>query len=182
MKKISSILLGDNKVGKTTLCGLLRGIETNALHKSTVTLDYFSFKTDRVTVSLWDTANGPSIEHILVSFLKSCEVVILVCNNEKYSWDYIEKFMSNYSEKKQVIIVYFQDLNKDSEYIGDEYINNFVEKHNVKLFKIKNYNVEELKNYLINYTENNGYDVKEEDIYAHTKTKRKECLSCCNCL
>lgn len=173
------MLLGDTKVGKSTICSLLRGVELCEPQKMTITIDYFCFKTDRVNISLWDTANGPYFEHILASFLEPCELLLFVCNNKLTSIEYIERFIKDYDsyiKNKQCLLVYFDDVENDVN------IQRFLDKNFIRLIKVKNNDVDELRNYLINFTENYGTISTEEDTYVHKKTNRNCLSSCCDWL
>lgn len=81
MVKIKIILVGASQVGKTMLLNFLR--KSRVVHYiPTIGVDLQIHTKKGVEYHIWDTSGNPSYKHIVRTFFKNANVVILVYNNE----------------------------------------------------------------------------------------------------
>ena len=181
MKKLSVLLIGDKKVGKTHLCHLLVNSIQKEDYKATILFDYFSLRTPSTNIGLWDTSSNLNFETHLLSFIKSSRIILFVCKEDKSSLEYIDNFLENYEtmidNNKECIIVYFgnNENNKNFRiFLKDKYLNIFKIRN-----KEQNQDINKLYDFLINYTKKNGENIKEEnkdEIEPTIDNNKSECF------
>lgn len=88
MKKFKIVLLGDQAVGKSSIIARYVSNNFSLSIESTVGVDFqvktISFKGVAYKLNLWDTAGQERYKSIIPSYIKDCQVAIIVYDTTKY--------------------------------------------------------------------------------------------------
>lgn len=94
---VKIIILGDSEVGKTFLLDALRypkSSKPHTLYIETIGVDLLLHKTRNIEYQIWDTAGAERYAHIIRTFIRKTNAVVLVYNNEESYNSAFRKFES----------------------------------------------------------------------------------------
>lgn len=130
--KYKIVLLGDNYVGKSSLCKQLEYEPFDPQYKQTLGVDFYCVKIlDEEKLDVWDI-NGQSIYGKLMGvYLKNSHGCVIVCDAINYSSiDNIKKWLKIFKKYNETCPCYL--IFNKMDLINDElkeYVNNYIDKY-----------------------------------------------------
>ena len=139
-------LLGDQKVGKTSICNSFVGIELQPEYLSTIGTEKFEKKQvlenqREIKINVWDTSGQERFRSVALKTLRNFGGIILVFDvTNRKSFYNLEEWLSLIKEEcNNPFIILFGnkvDENKEKFDIDKEEIERFVKKHNLDFFAV----------------------------------------------
>ena len=158
---IRCVLLGDSGVGKSSILDRLKGYGFNDYNGSTVGVDFGIIKNEKTNTKfhIYDTSGQCAYKSITSQYYRDATIVIFVYDlnciesmkNIKY-WE--EEFEKNNLNNK--LKIYIGNKSEIKKINNDELIKRIENNKNIhiEVSAKKNFNMQILKNYIINYTDN----------------------------
>ena len=192
--KYKIMVLGESKVGKTSLIKRYTKDQFGGVYLTTVGMDFqdkiIEIEDKKIRLQIWDTAGQERFRNITKSYFQSAQGLIIVYDiADKESFEklnfWMENIKNNAPEDAKIILVgNKQDLTSE-RHVSIEEGENYAKKFNIKFFEVcakDGTNVKELFYYLANeiYQDDklkgndnkNGAKLK----YKLTKKNNKKCI------
>ncbi len=192
--KYKIMVLGESKVGKTSLIKRYTKDQFGGVYLTTVGMDFqdkiIEIEDKKIRLQIWDTAGQERFRNITKSYFQSSHGLIIVYDiADKESFEKINFFMENIKnnapeDAKIILVGNKQDLTSE-RHVSIEEGENYAKKFNIKFFEVcakDGTNVKELFYYLANeiYQDDklkgndnkNGAKLK----YKLTKKNNKKCI------
>ena len=140
-------LLGDRRVGKTSICNSFIGMEFQNDYIDTMIYDKFEKKVklndgNEIKLVIWDTSGQERFRAAVLKFIKSVQGIIFVFDiTDKNSFNNIESWLKDIKDNfdKEPIIILFGnkvELDKEIWKVSMEEIEGLVKKYNWDYFLI----------------------------------------------
>ena len=147
LRPIKIGLLGDRRVGKTSICNSFIGMEFQNDYIDTMIYDKFEKKVklndgNEIKLVIWDTSGQERFRAAVLKFIKSVQGIIFVFDiTDKNSFNNIERWFKDIKDNfdKEPIIILFGnkvELDKEIWKVSMEEIEGIVKKYNWDYFLI----------------------------------------------
>ncbi len=200
---VKLVLIGDNFVGKTSLCNILTKNRIPKVIKPTFGVDFFSILlniNEKVyKIQFWDTAGHEKFKFIIKPYLKGTQISFILFDlSNKKSFNSLEKWINQLIEIVDnvgfVLVGNKSDLinevsDNDIEIIKKKYNLDYIEisaKYNINIDLLKNKIVDLVKNKKYNNVINRHINDKTkllENFLVDSKNaekKNRDCIDCCS--
>ena len=180
LKSIKLILLGDNAVGKTSICNSLMGMQFEQNTLATIGYEKIekAFKVENgkeIKVIIYDTASQERFHSEALTLLKNVHGIILIFDvTHRDLFDNIVRWMKDIKDNidKPNILLFGNKADKDKSkwQVTEEEVANLTQKYNIKYFETSaktNVNINEGFNYIVNICYNRFKENNENVIYLN---------------
>ena len=170
--EIKILLLGESNVGKTSIFNRFITNKYESNISSTIGVDFeaktFEYKGKKYTIKLFDTAGQERFRSITQNYYHMGEAYFFVFDiTNEHSFQSIPKWIESVkesTEEPKFIILANKDDIKDKVKISDEAIKNELGQYNViKTSALKNKNIKEAFEHMINLVEYNTFEDNNEN-------------------
>ena len=192
--KYKIMVLGESKVGKTSLIKRYTKDQFGGVYLTTVGMDFqdkiIEIEDKRIRLQIWDTAGQDRFRNVTKSYFQSSHGLIIVYEiSDKESFEkinfWMENIKNNAPEDAKIILVGNKEDLTSERHVSIEEGENKAKSYNIKFFEVSSKdgtNVKELFYYLANeiYQDDklkgndnkNGAKLK----YKSTKKNNKKCI------
>jgi small GTP-binding protein len=102
LQVLKTIIIGDEKTGKSTLASLLSGMSPSKNYTSTIGVEYFirKFPNENFRMHIWDIGGSERFESIVKPYIPKGQIILLVYSiNDYKSLIHAEKLYWKYSSE-----------------------------------------------------------------------------------
>ena len=197
--EIKILLLGESNVGKTSIFNRFISNTFDKNGGSTIGVDFetkiLAYKNKKYSIRLFDTAGQERFRSITQNYYHMGDAFLFVFDlSNEHSFKsipgWIESVKESIENPKFIILANKDDL-KDKEKLSDEVINSELGKYNIiKTSALKNINIAEAFEHMINLVVYNTFDIKNEKLIENNqlsknnsfrinKKKKRKGMKCC---
>ena len=107
--KLRACLIGAPKCGKSHFIGLLKD-HTHHTYRSTIGVDFCSYKIDKDSINIWDTAGSTDFSSITYNFIRNVNLLICMYKDEE-SARWIQDYLNTHDIENIDKIVFIYKTN-----------------------------------------------------------------------
>ena len=195
-EKIKIMIIGESKIGKTSLISRYCNNEFYGAYLSTIGIDFqiknIMLNNKKIRLQIWDTAGEERYRNIAKNYFQSSDgfiVVYDISNSESFDKldNWIEQIKNNSQEKSKMILFGnksdLEDIRQVSKEEGEEY----ARKNNLSFFEVsakEGTNVQEgfeffVKEILNSFSPNENYKKRQSKMLSVPIQLPKKKSSCC---
>ena len=195
-EKIKIMIIGESKIGKTSLISRYCNNEFYGAYLSTIGIDFqiknIMLNNKKIRLQIWDTAGEERYRNIAKNYFQSSDgfiVVYDISNSDSFDKldNWIEQIKNNSQEKSKMILFGnksdLEDIRQVSKEEGEEY----ARKNNLSFFEVsakEGTNVQEgfeffVKEILNSFSPNENYKKRKSKMLSTPIQLPKKKRSCC---